>query len=431
MRELPSLSTICVRALGAPSCSAEDTFSKLSSGDLSTASRMLRTFRNSDKLSHQACIGPGSSRRVNANDVDLNHPIIAYRQALTEEELSDGKTILDQPLLMQHGNPALDFLQSYIDTLVELGRMDDSRLGIHFFREWKANLNVPSSPDVQASRPTKKRKSSAGSSTVPMKNPVGALSLHNCAIGAETVTALVKAEVGPHLAVLDLTGIRGMTDDLMQQLADSAPNLERLSLKNCRKVTKASFQHLAKLQKLQCLDVGGCFNISTGDLLEMVPQISTLDELHASGFDWNDTSIRELVSHRASWKGLSLGFSSNFFQSSLREAFPSLSHTLETLALPFCEAVVDNALMGILGRNLPLLRALDVRGNASLTTLTGWYDGRVSAELELQAHLVVLARYTGVSASSVEETQRSHPRSNLTVVLDGGGTGAGVMRSTY
>ena len=38
---------------------------------------------------------------------------------------------------MEHGNPALDCLQSYIDALVELGRMDDGRLGLHFFEEWR------------------------------------------------------------------------------------------------------------------------------------------------------------------------------------------------------------------------------------------------------------------------------------------------------
>ena len=61
--------------------------------------------------------------------------------------------------------------------------------------------------------------------------------------------------------------------------------------------------------------------------------------------------------------------------------------------------------------------------------MTGWYDGRVSADLPSQ-RLVVLGRYSGLSDNSIEETKRIHPveAAELVVVLDGGGMGAGITR---
>ena len=85
----------------------------------------------------------------------------------------------------------------------------------------------------------------------------------------------------------------------------------------------------------------------------------------------------------------------------------------------------------MLGRNLPLLKYLDLRGNPALNTVTGFYDGRASADLPVQA-LTVLGRYTSLTENSVEETRRAHPQMTaddlLTVYLDGGGMGAGISR---
>jgi hypothetical protein len=56
-------------------------------------------------------------------------------------------------LILQYANPALNCLQSYYDSLVELGRMDDSRLGLHFFEEWRANVlleaGLPLTPKIK------------------------------------------------------------------------------------------------------------------------------------------------------------------------------------------------------------------------------------------------------------------------------------------
>lgn len=417
MREIPTLQALCLRSIGSHSCSAEATFAS-KNGQPSMASRLLRSFHerptspateNTSSLSamecialpRTPCIGPGSSRRFQPNEVDLHHPLTSQR--------------VDNILILKCGSSALDILQSYLDALVELGRMDDSRVGVHFFLEWKANVLMAAS---------RKRRRDAAATPLAL----GSLSFHNCVMGDATFEAMVEAKMGPNLAILELGGIRSLTDELLDQLLPTCKHLKVLSLKNCRRITHKSLLIVRQHQpSLQVLDVGGCTNLTTTNVLELVPLLSELYHLHASGLGWTDDSMGELTEFRE-WQSLSLSFSLTLTHKALRQNLLHVSDSLVSLALAFCESVLDNAAMGVLGRNLPHVRSLDVRGNPQLTTVTGWLDGRVSADLPGQA-LVVLARYTGISEASVEETKRIHPveAAELVVILDGGGMGVGIL----
>jgi len=330
--------------------------------------------------------------------VDLNHPFCACRSG---DE--------DDTLVMMYSNPALDCLQSYLDSLVELGRMDDIRLGVKFFREWKHNVLVNA----------KKRKQTP---------PVGALSLQNWTLSDRTIRAMVNSGMGENIGVLDLTGVQGLTDELLQALLPKCPNMMRLSLKNCRRITKQGLECVKELKNLTCLDVGGSFNITPMDVLDVVQQLPNLVELHASGLPWNDATLMELMEIRTDWIGLSIGFS-HVTAYGLREALPSVGDTLTHLSVPFMETAVDNALVGFFGKTLTKLVALDIRGNSSVSSLTGLFDGRQLTHAEVE-DLFVLARYANVQPSSVEETKRIHPllASNLVVIVDGGGVGGGIRR---
>lgn len=271
--------------------------------------------------------------------------------------------------------------------------------------------------------------------------PLASLSLYNCSIGRDTLEALVQAGLSQHLAVLDLTGVNGLTDDICRHVLQHTTHLQRLSVKNCRRISIRALQPLANTQ-LQCLDVGGCFNLSAAELLQhVVMLVPSLTELHASGLGWTDHTVSQLLALRNNknyirqWSGLSFGFAlasslnhqTNLTAKSLRDDMVACATTLRSLALPFCETVVDNALMGMLGRNFPALEYLDVRGNPALQTVTGWYDGRASADLSAQP-LTVLGRYSSITVSAVEETKRIHPleTTDLVVILDSGGMGAAI-----
>jgi hypothetical protein len=541
MREIPTLQVLCLRAVGSQSCSAEETFaSDQQTGEPSLTSKLLRAFHqrpavlllsNDDDESpctaaepgdktiedipicRIPCVGNGSSRRAQANDVDLNHPIIAHRF----QSNKDANTTSTDTLVMEFGNPALDCLQAYIDSLVELGRMDDNRLGVHFFEEWKANVLVgagkpvplrtkpietegedadaPAASEEPPPRKRSRRRSSA--SGEESKNnavapttlrvriskqgpppPLGSLSLNNCAVAEETVEAMRDSGMGVHLGVLDFSGIYGLTDAMIEQLLPHCPHLQRFSMKNCRRVTVASLQILAQYQtKLQFLDIGGTYNLSPDDVIDTIVvgknhknrPCPDLVELHASGLGWNDHLMKTIVCGSSDedeemeeneqsvrpWKALSFGFSVNLTSLALRQSLSIVSSTLVSLALHFCEYLVDNALMGMLGRNLPQVRFLDVRGNTSLNSMTGWYDGRASAyrnpaggsgsnammesmdeqqEQDDEAgdaqELTVLARFSGITKASLEDTLRIHPRhaSKLKCILDSTGVGVGIYR---
>lgn len=351
-------------------------------------------------VARSACVGKDSLRRANANEVDLNHPFIA---------LSD--------MFPEFGNPALDCLQSFIDSLVESGRFDDKRLGLNFWNEW--SRNVTATVPVAAGKKRKRQ------STVSLS----AVSLYNSCIGERTIDAMVKSGVGQHIGVLDLTGISSLTDDSVTKLLSTTPNLRRLSLKNCRRISGKALKAVAEQTAgLACLDIGGSYNISTLDVLTSVPDFPQLEELYASGLGWTDASLEQLTKDR-SWKGLGIGFSITVTAAGIRQALGA-QHDLRRLSLAFCEQAVDGGLLGFLGRALTKLTVLDIRGNQNVSSMTNWFDGRAAVEGVETQELFVLARYSNIGKTSAEETKRIHPlhAANLVCVVDGGGTGKGIRR---
>ncbi|CAJ1964022.1 unnamed protein product [Cylindrotheca closterium] len=448
MREIPSLQVLCLRSVGGLGCSAERTFdpnkgkkkkNENKRGNNSnakqddnlpqnptSASKLLQSFDGEIKINRTPAIGKGAVRRKQANDVDLNHPWIGIWSS------DDRET---QVLQMEYGSPSLDVLQCFIDSLVELGRMDDCKLGVHFFREWKANVLAKKESNTvvvksKSRKQTPPKKKARREQEVSVK--LGSLSLHNSVLGEDTVNAMVESKMASHLAVLDMTGIQPLTDDLLFPILKDASNLKRLSVKNCRRLTSKTLEHLGQYtSQLTSLDIGGAYNLKPQAVLEACANLFYLDELYASGLGWTDGLLQELTSLRG-WKGLSMGFAPLLTAGGFKAAMLSQTKSLISLSIPFCEQMVDAALLGALGRHLPLLRALDVRGNTNLVSLTGWYDGRATLAPKPEAQpLLVLARYSGVAKASLEDTKRIHPLDalHLDCILDSDGIGLGIQRT--
>eukprot|EP00934_Nitzschia_sp_Nitz4_P007385 Nitzschia sp. Nitz4//scaffold332_size19022//7107//8519//NITZ4_008740-RA/size19022-processed-gene-0.21-mRNA-1//-1//CDS//3329548201//7375//frame0 len=466
MRTIPTLQTLCLRTIGDKACKPEETFapSKKDSKP-STASRLLRSFAprgvepgdkehdtmendNNDTdvvktrtiqqlpMTRIPAIGKGSARRQQANDVDLNHPWVAVRETATDA------------LVAEYNTPALDLLQSYIDSLVELSRMDDARLGKRFFLEWAANVQAKRDAKVDDDDNNNNNEADADAATRPAKRSkltvprggsaattvlLGSLSLYNATIQQDTIKAMVDSKMTQHLAVLDLTGIPTLTDAMIESLATQSPQLRRLSVKNCRRLTHKTLECLAThVPLLTSLDVGGAYNIQPTHVLELVASLVHLNEIHASGLLWTDDLLVDLTALR-SYSALSLGYllPQHVTPQGLKQALMTQTSSLTSLALPFCEPMVDAAFLGILGRHLPLLTALDVRGNGPLTSLTGWYDGRATIQpVPDPQPLFVLARYSGLTNPNIEDTKRVHPLQamELNCCLGSEGVGMGIQR---
>lgn len=482
MREIAPLSTLVLRSVGPSTCNPELTFggvipeaskkneSKSSSADgqkspekvseqgsknetddelpecpplpdhPTLTSRLLRSLRDTQRPRRPY----KGAARPNANDVDISHPWILATESSESEEI----------LCIEHGNPAVDCLQLFIDALVDSGRASDTRLGVHSFREWVvAVIGKDAAEKIfnetnESNTPKKKRKLTV---SVNSKVPLGSLSLHNfSAASYNTFKAMEMANVGACLGVLDLTGVHGLTDSILSDIicAGSFPHIRRLSIKNCRKITGSGIASLVHLPKLTAVDMGGCFNVRPNDVLTMVQahpgtEKGTLNEIHASGLGWTDVDLELLIeSTSGHLRGLSVGFSPFISGPGLILAMNKVVDTLERLAVPFCDGM-DDAAAAALGKSLTKLAVLDIRGT-KVTSLTGLMDARYASGIitpvdeaalaasnneAVNGHLFVLARYSGITKNSLEDTKKLQQNAIfLSCIIDGAGTGEGIRR---
>ena len=361
---------------------------------------------------------------------------------------------MDETLRIEHGNHAIDCLQLFFDALIDSGRAGDKRVGVHSFREWvvavlgKEQAHLIFREGDGNKTPSKKKRKLTNDS----KLRLGSLSLHNFnAASYHTFKSMEMANVGACLGVLDLTGVHGLTDSIMTDIlcAGSFPHIQRLSIKNCRKITYEGLASVANLTKLTCLDLGGCFNVRPNDVVSMVQTHpgtakGTFNELYASGLGWADVDLETLIDATCGHlRGLGVGFSPYVSSPGLILAMKKVASTLERLAIPFCDGM-DDAAAASLGKSLTKLAALDIRGS-KVTTLTGLMDGRYASgavtvlddsALEearqggaVEGHLFVLARYSGINKNSLEETMKLQQNDIfLSCLIDGSGEGGGIRR---
>mmetsp|Transcript_26420 Transcript_26420/g.40906 ORF Transcript_26420/g.40906 Transcript_26420/m.40906 type:complete len:448 (+) Transcript_26420:35-1378(+) len=438
-REIPALRSLSLRAIGSGNCDPAVTFTSLSEKERSTTSRLLA--RLSEKQD-----GRIFTPKKNANDVDLVSPWIAVSKP---SPYGDDLNLL----VIEGGNSAVDCLQSYIDALVDLGRMQDGKLGVVFFKEWRlAVLGYKDADDVSNNNYPKKRKRGAKQSDENTKAsqikalPLGALSLHNCAnIGMNTLGAMKEANIGSVLGALDLTGVHALTDKILTDLVNHCPRIRRLSIKNCRKVTGVGLTAVAKgLPDLRSIDMGGSFNITPADVIELAKlhpgtAVGTFTEIHASGLNWSDEFLEVFIDLvKGHLTGLSIGFSPRLTAARVAATLGQVGETLTSLSMHFCDCMtIDLSIQ--LGKLLPKLRVIDIRGAGSINSITPMLDARAASvggygrvnEGEAGDDnfpvVFVLARYTGITSSSLVDTRAVHSY-DFECIIDGGGLGSGIRR---
>ena len=186
------------------------------------------------------------------------------------------------------------------------------------------------------------------------------------------------------------------------------------------------------------------------DLLSMVQahpgtKSGTFNEIYASGLGWTDVELELLIDATCGHlRGIGVGFSPYISGPGLILTMGKVANTLERLVVSFCDGM-DDAAASALGKKLTKLDVLDIRGT-KVTSLSGLMDGRYAAGIisplekcigddatwrkTPNNHLFVLARYSGISKNSLEETMKLQQNAAfLTCVLDGSGTGGGIRRT--
>jgi len=435
------------------------------SSSSSTCRRLLAKLRdNSAHLPVRKYEGVG---RPNAADVDIAHPWIMAvyppRKSTNNAPLflssnvvvdgsGDKSSEKDEFLTIENYNHAVETIQQFIDALVESGRAGDTRLGVHFFREWVAAVvgkrddagtttttaaGAEVVPTGRGATPSSKKRQKTNSSAFGVDNstlPLGSLSLHNYSAGSiRTFRSMEKANVGQCLGTLDITGVHGLNDAILSNVicGGSFIRLRRLSLKNCRKLTGKGIASLVKLPNLCAIDVGGCFNIQPDDIITMIKNHPStrrggFEEVYASGLGWTDVALESIVDATVGQlRGLGVGFSQYISGPGLILTLSKLASTLDHLAVPFCPGL-DDTVLSALSKKLPKLAVLDIRGNNKVYSLSGMMEGRATSASA--KHLFVLARYSGITINSLDETLRLIDSQSLTCILDGGGTGGGIRR---
>ena len=139
-------------------------------------------------------------------------------------------------------------------------------------------------------------------------NNLLSMSFHHASIGSSRcVTTMLESNIGKYMGVLDFTGVLSLTDELLESIIQQCEHLQRLCLKNCRRLTGISMKFIetSKLYNLKSIDVGGCINILPKEMISLVTNHNhkkkssitkkTIVEIHVSGLNWNDKSLSKLM----------------------------------------------------------------------------------------------------------------------------------------
>ena len=237
-RQIPSLQTMSLRTVGHNDCIPEKIFDNDNEGkNKNETQRLLEKMRDLEADKE-------FKFKKNANDVDINVPWIACTKLLEDDGYNR------HILVIENGNRAVNCLQSYIDALVDLGRFQDGKLGVGFFKEWKKAVAIESASLSSSFSSKKRKRDDEVKDSEKQIGKLGSLSLHNCAsIGLKTFGAMKEADVGSVLGTLDLTGVHSLTDQIFTDLIiKNCPNIKRLSVKNCRKLTGKGFIAINKVR---------------------------------------------------------------------------------------------------------------------------------------------------------------------------------------
>lgn len=187
--------------------------------------------------------------------------------------------------------------------------------------------------------------------------------------------------------------------------------VERFSIRNCRKLTDATLEHIARHgKKIVALDIGGCFNMTAkgvDSFCKFHANASNFTELDISGISVTTQTLEILCKHCRSLEVLRMGFI-EYMEDTLMQTLRPLVGNLRSLHVHWNTCVTDSFLVW-LAKSLPRLEDLNLCG-CSHVSVDGvsdmLYDRQEALENDpsgkLSAIQKVNVRYASISKQDVE-----------------------------
>jgi len=242
-----------------------------------------------------------------------------------------------------------DLFQILIDNITDTGRMTDEVIPVKFI-----NPGLPS---------------------LSLKN--SKLTLKGFAQYVERCNSLLQ---------LNLSGSFLVSDDVVSIVLSNCLKLEKIDLRNCRKITDESLNLIAaKGSCLSSINLGGNFNVSLEGLIHFFSNNSRMElykELYISGLPTNDEVLKLIISRCPHLVALGISFSF-LTEPVLRSLLTNIGPTLRTLLIAWIQPVsgmtiidLDISFLDFLSRSCPVLENLDITGikNMSITAILQLLD---------------------------------------------------------
>ncbi|CCI43003.1 unnamed protein product [Albugo candida] len=134
--------------------------------------------------------------------------------------------------------------------------------------------------------------------------------------GAKISSVLMEkfSAICSNIHAVNFSGCFRLTDNAIEILLRKCRELKDVNLENCRKLSDASLDLLRiHASKLQCIDVGGNFNMTIQGITRFVekhPNRSRFHKLHISGHFVTEHALRVVMAKCKKLRSLSVGYSS-------------------------------------------------------------------------------------------------------------------------
>lgn len=198
---------------------------------------------------------------------------------------------------------------------------------------------------------------------------------------------------------LDVGGTFQVDDESVLAITTNCPKLKVLNIRNCKKLTDRSLEHILKCDSLVSLNIGGNFNMTVSGILHFLKtKLATrLEELHLSGLPITD-EMMEIIGRRCnSLKTLGINYT-DVSESSIRACLNEIGERLQILSVAWIAVSTDLTATQIsedffsqfLPKACPKLVDLDVTGirNLHAAALLSYLDAK-QFEVRPKDHIAV------------------------------------------